>query len=150
MFGGARLADAGIWPMRFALAALIVWPVSVRAETFREVLDQVAAKHPKITAAKHLTDAGRADVANARSSYRPQFGIETDVGWIDGSSTRSSGIALLPEAKLSQLVYDGGRTPAEIRRRKLRVDLLGVQERAALSDISLQLAQAWIDYARAT
>jgi outer membrane protein TolC len=150
MFVGASLSGAGTRPICFALAAMIAWPVPVRAETFREVLDQVAARHPKITAAKHLTEAGRADVADARSSYRPQFGVETDIGWTDGSSTRSSGIALLPEARLSQLVYDGGRTPAEIRRRKLRVDLLGVQERAALSEISLQLAQAWIDYARAT
>lgn len=85
----------------------------------------------------------------ARSSYRPRMGIETDLGWSEGTSTSASGVAVLPEVKVSQLVYDGGRTPAEIRRRKLRVDLLGVQEQQALSDIAAELAQAWIDHGRA-
>lgn len=62
----------------------------------------------------------------------------------------NSGFTVLPEAKISQLVFDGGRTPAEIRRRKLRVDLLGVQEQSVLAEISFQLAQAWIDYTRAS
>jgi len=120
-----------------------------RAETFEQVLERVAAAHPRIVAAQQLTRAGRADVRAAKSGYRPQFGVETDLGWDDGNSSRSSGFALLPEAKVSQLVYDGGRTPAEIRRRRLRVDLLGVQEQAALADLSQQLAAAWIDHARA-
>lgn len=119
------------------------------ADTFEQVLERVAATHPRIVAAQQLTRAGRADVRAARASYRPQFGVETDLGWDDGNSSRASGFALLPEATVSQLVYDGGRTPAEIRRRRLRVDLLGIQEQAALADLSQQLAQAWIDYARA-
>ncbi|WP_022684137.1 TolC family protein [Sphingobium bisphenolivorans] len=119
------------------------------AETFEQVLEKMAGAHPRIVAAQQTTRAGRADVRAAKSSYRPQFGVETDIGWDDGNSTRPSGFALLPEAKISQLVFDGGRTPAEIRRRKLRVDLLGVQEQAALAELSQQLGLAWIDHARA-
>ncbi|HKT78179.1 MAG TPA: TolC family protein [Sphingobium sp.] len=122
---------------------------AARADTFEQVLERVAAAHPRIIAAQQLTRAGRADVRAARSSYRPQFGVETDLGWDDGNGSRASGIALLPEAKVSQLVYDGGRTPAEIRRRRLRVDQLSVQEQATLAELSQQLAAAWIDHARA-
>lgn len=124
--------------------------VPAGAQGFAEVLQRVAADHPKIVAAEHLIRGGRADVTAARSAYRPQFGVETDLGWSDGNSSRASGLALLPEARISQMVYDGGRTPAEIRRRKIRVDMLGVQEQDVLADLSLQLAQAWIDYARAS
>jgi outer membrane protein TolC len=131
------------------VAAAILLPLKARAETFEQVLERVADKHPKLVAARQTTVAGRADVSAARASYRPQFGIAADVGWSEGNSTSASGFAVLPEAKISQLVYDGGRTPAEIRRRKLRADLLSIQEQAVLSDLSFQLAQAWLDYARA-
>lgn len=106
--------------------------------------------HPKVAAAESLTTAGKADVRAARSAYRPQFGVQANAGWTDGNSNSASGFAILPEATVSQLVYDGGRTPAEIRRRKIRVELLGVQEQAVLNDLALQLAQAWIDYSRNT
>ncbi|WP_176598483.1 TolC family protein [Sphingobium sp. 15-1] len=140
---------SGRWWRGLLLGASVL-SAPAKAETFEQVLERMAAAHPRIVAAQQLTRAGRADVRAAKSSYRPQFGLETDLGWDDGNSTRSSGFALLPEAKVSQLVYDGGRTPAEIRRRRLRVDLLGVQEQAALADLSQQLAAAWIDHARAT
>jgi len=132
-----------------AVVASLLAPVPAAAETFEAVLRRMADEHPKIVSAEHMTRAGRADVSAARAGYRPQFGVDTNVGWADRTSSSASGFAVLPEAKVSQLVYDGGRTPAEIRRRKLRVDLLGVQEQNILADISLQLAEAWIDHARA-
>ncbi|AOR80891.1 TolC family protein [Novosphingobium resinovorum] len=130
------------------LAALALQACPADAETFGEVLGRMAQGHPRIVAAQQLSRGGRADVSAARSAYRPQVGVETNAGWqtVGGNS----GFTVLPEAKVSQLVFDGGRTPAEIRRRKLRVDLLGVQEQSVLADISFQLAQAWIDYARAS
>lgn len=56
--------------------------------------------------------------------------------------------AILPEARISQLIYDGDRTPAEVRRRKVRVGLLVAQEQAVLAQLSVDLAEAWIGYAR--
>lgn len=132
------------------VALLALQPITARAETFAQVLAGMADDHPRIAAAESLTIAGRADVRAARSAYRPQFGIQTDAGWTNGNAASASGFAILPEATVSQLVYDGGRTPAEIRRRKIRVELLGAQEQAVLADLSLQLAQAWIDYSRNT
>lgn len=137
------------WGRRcLVLAALTLPTCPATAQTFGEVLRQMGHGHPRIVAAEQLSRAGRADVSAARSAYRPQFGVETNAGWqtVGGNS----GFTVLPEAKVSQLVYDGGRTPAEIRRRKLRVDLLGVQEQSVLAEISVQLAQAWIDYSRAS
>lgn len=125
-------------------------PASACAQTFPQVLQSMAEGHPRVTSAESLTTAGKVDVRAARSAYRPQFGIQTDAGWSDGNSNSASGFAILPEATVSQMIYDGGRTPAEIRRRKIRVELLGVQEQAVLADLSLQLAQAWIDYSRNT
>lgn len=149
LWGECALSVTGRWSRKLLLTASILSAPMARAETFEQVLEHVATAHPRIIAAQQLTRAGRADVRAARSAYRPQFGVETNLGWDDGNSSHGSGLALLPEAKVSQLVYDGGRTPAEIRRRRLRVDLLGVQEQAALADLSQQLAAAWIDHARA-
>lgn len=149
MWGERVLALSVPFWRSLLLAACVLPTVPASAETFGQVLEQIAAAHPRIIAAQQLTRAGRADVRAAKSSYRPQFGIETDLGYSRGNNNSASGVALLPEAKISQLVYDGGRTPAEIRRRKLRVDQLGVQEQKALADVSRQLAAAWIDYARA-
>ena len=132
------------------LPAMIVTPLlPAHAQTFTQVLETAAADHPRIVSARHLIRAGRADVSAVRASYRPQLGVETDLGWSEGTASSASGVAVLPEAKVSQLVYDGGRTPAEIRRRKLRVDLLGVQEQQALANVATDLAQAWIDHGRA-
>lgn len=131
-----------------ALAALFALPSPAHADTFAQVLQQMAQEHPRIVAAEQLSRAGRADVSAARAAYRPQFGVTTDAGWSNRNG--NSGFAVLPEAAISQLVFDGGRTSAEIRRRKVRVDLLGVQEQGVLAEISNQLAQAWIDYTRAS
>lgn len=146
---GGDLSGWRIYLSIIGIAALCP-PLPADAQTFAQVLTELPDRHPRILASESLTRAGKADVSAARAAYRPQFGIEADAGWSDGNSSSASGFAILPEAKVSQLVFDGGRTPAEIRRRKLRVGLLGVQEQAVLSDLSLQLASAWIDYSRAT
>lgn len=114
--------------------------------TFVQLLHVLADSHPRIEAARQLVRAGRADVSAARSALRPQAGLDAEIGW---SGRDTGGLAVLPEARVTQLVYDGGRTPAEIRRRAIRVDLLGVQEQAALASLSAELAQAWIAHSRA-
>lgn len=110
---------------------------------FTELLSRVAVDHPAIVAASQVTKAGAFDVAAARSAMRPQLGIEFDSGLTGGT------FAVLPEARVSQLVYDGGRTPSEIRRRRIRVDRLGLQEQAVLAQLSSDLAVAWISHSRA-
>lgn len=133
-----------------ALLTFMLMPgAPARADTFEQVLHLVAEKHPRLVASRQLTRAGRADVRAARSSYRPQLGVQTDLGWAGRTASSDSGIALAPEVSVSQLVFDGGRTAAEIQRRRVRVDLLGVQEQAVLAQLSVQLAKAWIDHARA-
>jgi len=149
-WGGNKLAVSISDRCRLLLPVAIFISFQAHAENFEQVLDRIASTHPQLAAARQTTRAGREDVSAARATYRPQFGITTDVGWIQDNNANQSGVAFLPEAKISQLVYDGGRTPAEIRRRKLRVELLGVQEQSVLSDLSLQLAEAWLDYSRAS
>lgn len=139
---------SGIGALTIAIA-LAFGTLSVPAQAaptanLAEVLAAVAEDHPRITSARYLTRSGRADVSSARSALRPQIGIDSEIGFTGGS------FALLPEARVSQLVYDGGRTPAELRRRKVRVELLGVQEQAVLAQLAAELAQAWISYYRAT
>lgn len=117
--------------------------VAAQRAGFADLLALVAENHPSISAARHLTDAGQADVSAARAALRPQVGVDSEVGLIDGN------LAILPEARVSQLLYDGGRTPAELRRRKVRVELLGVQEEAVLAQLAADMAQAWISHSRA-
>lgn len=147
--GASKLSFGGGLLRCIAISAMLAVPSLAGAEDFTQVLDRIAQDHPRVRSAQHLTRGGRAEVSAARSAYRPQFGVDTDIGW-SGSNGAGGGIAILPEARISQLVYDGGRTPAEIRRRKIRVDMLGVQEQAVLADVSLQLAQAWIEHSRSS
>ncbi|MBC2667286.1 TolC family protein [Novosphingobium flavum] len=136
---------------RFLLLALgAVWGTAAGAEpqSFVQALEEMAQKNPRVISAGYLVRAAEADVAGARSAYRPQLGVTTDFGWSGATTYSPAGVSILPEVRVSQLVFDGGRTPAEIRRRRIRVDLLGVQEQATLADLSLQLAHAWLDYSR--
>jgi outer membrane protein TolC len=128
--------------MAFALSA----PAS--AQSFPEVLRQVGA-HPLVAGARYQTAAGTAEVAEAKAAMRPQIGVNANAGWQERSGVGGNGFAVLPEVSLSQYLFDGGRTQAEIRRRKVGVDLLSAQEQTTFADIALRLSQAWIEYDRA-
>ena len=130
-----------------ALSCLAL-PWGARAQTFEQVLTEAADDHPLVKTARFQTDAAKSDISAARASLRPQLSVDAGAGWSDSGSGGGT-LAVLPEVRLTQYLFDGGRSTAEVRRRKVRAELFSVGEEAALSDISVQLAQAWIDYGRA-
>lgn len=141
-----RLRRQAGFAAAFLLGCVFSGPAS--AQSLAEVLDIVATRHPRIVSAGYTVRAAEADVTAARSAYRPQVSVGADLGWEGERVATRAGSTFLPDVRVRQLLFDGGRTPAEIQRRRIRVELLGVQEQTILSDLSLELAQAWIDYSR--
>jgi outer membrane protein TolC len=120
----------------------------VAAQSFSDVAFTMLEDHPRVQSAENTAEAGRSEASAARAARRPQVGVTADVGWDGGGSTGRSGTYVLPEIAASQLMFDGGRTAAEIRRRKLRADALGVQQDRVEDDLVAALAQAWSDWSR--
>lgn len=118
------------------------------AATFSEALRLVAESHPRLQAADATAAAGRADVAAARAAWRPQVALVGDTGFTRSGLTSESDTAVLPGVRATQLVYDGGRTSAEIAQRNLQAQALEVDEERLLSDLAGRLAEAYLDWSR--
>lgn len=131
-----------------AVPALLGGAAPLSAQTFPDVVAVVLDDHPRVRSAEHLAEAGEAETAAARAARRPQIGLTADAGWDEGSATSRSGAYVLPEITASQLMFDGGRTASEIRRRKLRAQALGVQQERVADDLMTALAQAWGEWSR--
>lgn len=120
----------------------------VAAQSFLTVAETVIDDHPRVQSAESLAAAGRSDAAAARAALRPQLGLSAELGWDSGGSTGRSGAYVLPEVTASQLMFDGGRTAAETRRRALRAKSLDMQQSRVADDLLAALAQAWGEWSR--
>lgn len=118
------------------------------AQSFLSTAETIVEDHPRIQSAENLAEAGRSDAAAARAALRPQLGLTAEVGWDSGNSSGRSGSYILPEITASQLMFDGGRTTAETRRRALRAKSLDMQQNRVADDLLGALAQAWGDWSR--
>lgn len=128
--------------------ALLAGAAAASAQNFPDVAAVVLDDHPRVRSAEHLAEAGQSEAAAARAARRPQVGLNANAGWDEGSATTRQGAYILPEVTASQLMFDGGRTSAEIRRRALRAQALGVQQGRVADDLMTALAQAWGDWSR--
>lgn len=131
-----------------ALLAVAAISGPAGATSFGAAVRLVAAEHPRVGAAAQLVVAARADVNAARAPRRPQVSIVGDAGYERRGLTARDNTALLPGVRVSQLVFDGGRVGAEVRRRKFRAEALGAERDMAVYDVVDRLAQAYLEWAR--
>lgn len=126
-------------------ALLLVRPA--HAETFTEVLGRLA-DHPRLAAAAATARAAEADVAGARAPARPQVSLVGDAGWSRSGLTSRSDSAVLPGVRASQLLFDGGRTGAEVDRRRYRAEALDTTRERELNDLTVRAVDAFLIWAR--
>lgn len=134
--------------VRASLFVLLAGAAPVTAQSFLGVAETIVDDHPRVQSAESLAEAGQSEAAAARAALRPQLGVTAEVGWDSGGSTGRSGSYILPEITASQLMFDGGRTAAETRRRALRAKSLGVQRHRVSDELLGALAQAWGEWSR--
>ena len=136
-------------------SAIIAFPVlamalasPVAAASFADVLRAMAADHPRLRSAEQTARAGRAEVRASEAAFRPQLAVFADAGFNRNRLTDRANTALLPGLRASQLVYDGGRTGAEVEQRRARAEALGVQQRQELALLGARLSEAFLEWSR--
>ncbi|SKB29889.1 TolC family protein [Sphingopyxis flava] len=127
---------------------LLIGTAPARAQIFSDVVESLLEDHPRIQSAESVAEAGKSEVAAARAARQPQVALSADAGWEEGGTGGSSGTYILPEITASQLLFDGGRSAAEIRRSRLRAQALRVQEDRVADELVASLAQAWGEWSR--
>lgn len=118
-----------------SVLALLVDATPIAAQSFLNIAESVVEEHPRVQSAESLAQAGRSDASAARAALRPQLGLSADVGWDGRGSTARAGRYFLPEITASQLMFDGGRTAANTRRRSLRAQSLDRQQDRVVDDL---------------
>ncbi len=131
-----------------SVLALLVDATPIAAQSFLNIAESVVEEHPRVQSAESLAQAGRSDASAARAALRPQLGLSADVGWDGRGSTARAGRYFLPEITASQLMFDGGRTAANTRRRSLRAQSLDRQQDRVVDELLATLAQAWGEWSR--
>lgn len=134
------------------LFAAVIWevvgPGSAYALTFQQTLEQISDGHPRVSAADEAARAGRYNIDAAKAARLPQISLIGDAGYRHAEIGAVSSTAFSPGVQATQLLYDGGRTNAEVRRRSARADELDVNRDATFESLSSQLAEAWGEWAR--
>ncbi len=133
--------------MLAAAAGAFIAP-SAHALTFQQTLEQIADGHPRLSAANDAARAGQYEVGAAKAALMPQLALTGDAAYRRTELTGTTGGLVSPGVRATQLLYDGGRTSAEIHRRKARADELEVERDRAFETLSVQLADAWGEWAR--
>ena len=129
-----------------ALSAIIAAPAA--ADTFADVFRTMAANHPRLRSAEQTAIAGRAEVRASTAAYRPQLAVFADTGLNRNALTDRTNTAVLPGVRATQLLYDGGRTSAEVERRRARAETLNVQQRQERAQLGAQLSEAFLEWSR--
>ncbi len=127
---------------------LLLGTAPARGQVFADVVQTILADHPRIQSAESVAEAGQSEVAAARAARQPQLSLSTDPDWEEGGAGGRAGTYILPEITASQLLFDGGRSAAEIRRSRLRAQALRVQGARVADELVAALAQAWGEWSR--
>ncbi|MFC3712788.1 TolC family protein [Sphingoaurantiacus capsulatus] len=129
-----------------AVACATVAPAA--AATFAQALRTVAENHPRLQAVDAIAAGGRADIDAAKAAWRPQVSLVGDTGWQRSGLTSRSDTAFLPGVRATQLVYDGGRTGADVAQRRYRAESLAVEHDRVLADLAQRLSDAYLEWSR--
>jgi TolC family type I secretion outer membrane protein len=122
--------------------------------TLDRALALALTNHPSVTQARQNLLAAGADVRQARSAYWPS--LDADAGYrtstANTEANRNAGDvneAYSGALSLDVLLYDFGKTPAQIRQSYARELTAAEDLRAALSDLIYAVRTAYLDLLRA-
>jgi outer membrane protein len=134
---------------------LVAYPVPANALSLREALTTAYATNPQIESARANLRATDEDVAKANAGWRPSLSLNGSEGFQNiitdqpahGESDRNQ---LSGTASLTEPLFRGGRTVAEIRRAKALVRAGQARLVNAEQTVLLDAVTAYMDTARDT
>jgi outer membrane protein TolC len=112
---------------------------SVEATDFARLIRKGVANAPSTAAASSVLAAAGSRVDSARSAYQPQLSAE--------GAINSDGDAV-PILRLSQIIYDGGRTNKRVALRRTEAEQIYESEVASLSARAFEAVEAIINLDR--
>ncbi len=148
-FRAALLFGAALAPL------LVAYPFQANALSLREALATAYATNPQIESARANLRATDEEVAKANAGWRPNLSLSGSEGFQNiitdqPSHSESDRNQLSGTASLTEPLFRGGRTVAEIRRAKALVRAGQAQLVNAEQTVLLDAATAYMDTVRDT
>lgn len=139
------LALAVPFPAYGAAAPAAITTAPTSAAPSRIDLNQAiaiaAAASPQLAQARAALDLAQSDVSLARTPTLPALGVQAteNIGGAEGILFQQRGVGL----NLTQLLYDGGRTIAQVRAAQSDADAANGTYRRALQTLAYKVAQTY-------
>ena len=111
----------------------------------RHILNAIR-RDPEVNAAMQAMNAASAGTASAKSVLRPQVsGSLLAGGYQDDLANGSAKSAAAIDAKVTQLLYDGGGALSAVSASKLELELAEVAALLAANDVASKAASVWLE-----
>jgi outer membrane protein, adhesin transport system len=116
-------------------------------EQFEVALFAAVSQNELYRAALATELAAKAQVNVASSGKRPQISSSLNAGLIQDMSSDNDDVetGAIAGVNLSQLIYDGGETTADINRANAEVLIAEAERMVRGNDVASQASQAWVD-----
>jgi adhesin transport system outer membrane protein len=136
---GATIAAVG-------LVASLAPAGQAQAQALEELVRTALETHPKLQTARSTARASGFEVTQAEAAWSPRVNLITDPGrtFRLANGTRSLQTGDIG-VRGSQLVYDGGKTDAEIERQKARLTASEQRLLATAEQLSGQIADLYLE-----
>ncbi len=130
---------------------LSLMPVTASAMTFTQALQTALQTNPTLLAQQQEIESVRQSRDIAFSGYRPNIGITAKAGMSYNDTDVSSSDTLTPwgtAASVTQPLYTGGTTAANIKIAELNTQAIIAQAESTRQTLLLQTAKAYLDVLR--
>jgi adhesin transport system outer membrane protein len=129
---------------------------SAAAQSLRDELQVLVDTHPEIAARRHAVAAAESRVDHASANYLPKVDITTAFGpqYIDSPVTSRAGggewlsVAQVAGVQVSQNLFDGFATPAEVKAASLRLEAAQFSLAATRQQVLFEGIQVYLDILR--
>ena len=142
-------------PARLGLAILFacLTPLSAKAMTLAEAVQQTLDSHPEVLAARKQLASRKEEIEQARSGYLPELDITAGIGREESQSpvTDDEKIRLTrheASVQARQLVFDGFATRSEVERQEARTDSALYAAQATSENLALRSTEVYLNVLR--
>ena len=128
-----------------AIMGIAVAHLPAYSQSLDQILPSAVAIHPKVQAARAAARATGFEIEAAEAAWAPRFGVVADPGLTSSQTGGGSGSAGDFGIRGTKLIYDGGKTDAEIERQKARQSGAAQRIHVAVEQLAAQIADAYLE-----
>lgn len=147
------ITGVAVTQLLLTMTASVLLTMTASALTLTEVIDHTLQTNPEVLAARKQLLSRESEIRGARAGYLPTVDAELGIGreWTKSPATNDEDVRLTRKEaalRLRQMVYDGSATSSEVDRQKARYNSALFDTIATQENISLQVAEAYINVMR--